>query len=315
MAINRFMQAALKAISYRDIDLRQNYKFDRVLHSLTHPSFKPLYKAWDEVLDADGYPLTIRSFEPKHRYSDEIILFFHGGGWITGSIGSYTGTCAALAGHTGRRVLALDYRLAPEFRFPCAVQDCYQAAKRLFLKHLPLDTQSRNIILMGDSAGGNLAAVVSLMAAERGEFRVGRQILLYPLTYNDHSEMSPFPSVHENGRDYLLTAKRLCDYTSLYIRGPQDLKSPYFAPLLAEHLEGQPRTLVITAEFDPLRDEGEAYGEKLREAGADVQIYRIRDALHGFFSLPPRFAQVKRCYQYLTAFLNGEDVHAAERLE
>ncbi|MFT9057330.1 MAG: alpha/beta hydrolase [Ethanoligenens sp.] len=312
MAINKFMRAALKAISYNDIDVRNNYKVDRFLNTLTHLAFKPLYKTWDAQIKVDGYPLTVRSFSPKCRRSDEIILFFHGGGWVTGNIGNYTRTCAVLSNQTGRRVLSLNYRLAPEFPFPCAVQDCYQVAKRLFVEHLPLEVSDKEIILMGDSAGGNLAAVVSLMAAERGEFHVGRQILLYPLTYNDHSESSPFPSVQENGKDYLLTSKRLCDYSALYIRDQQDKDSPYFAPLLSDHLIGQPHTLIVTAEFDPLRDEGEAYGEKLRQFGNEAQIYRMKDALHGFISLPPCFAQVKRCYQYINAFLDGKGAYAEQ---
>jgi acetyl esterase/lipase len=163
---------------------------------------------------------------------------------------------------------------------------------------------------MGDSAGGNLAAAVSLMAADRGEFRVGKQILLYPSTYNDHSEASPFPSIRENGKGYLLTSKKISDFQNLYINNTQDLTSPYFAPLLSDSLEHQPKTLLITAEYDPLRDEGEAYGYKLRRFGNEVFIYRIKDALHGFFSLPLRFAHVKQCYQLINEFLDGVNVNA-----
>ena len=145
--------------------------------------------------------------------------------------------------------------------------------------HLPED-----IVLVGDSAGGNLAAVVSLMGRDRGVFQVKRQILLYPATYNDHSpETSPFESIRENGQDYILTSKRLCEYWELYL-SPDDWYDPYAAPLLEKDLTGQPDTLIITAEHDPLRDEGEAYGKALAEAGNRVVINRLEGAIHGFIS-------------------------------
>lgn len=312
MAINKFMQAALKAISYNDIDVKKSYKIDRMLNALTHPSFKLFYKSRDNKIEVNGHRLTVRIFPPKQYVSDEVFLFFHGGGWVTGNLDGYTRTCATLANQTGRRVLSVDYGLAPEYPFPYAVNDCYEVAKQLFLGHVPLDVPEEAIIVMGDSAGGNLAAVISLMAAERGDFHVKRQILLYPLTYNDHSETSPFPSITKNGKGYLLTSRRLCDYTALYIRNKQDLDNPYFAPLLSDHLYNQPQTLIITAEFDPLRDEGEAYGKKLQQFGNTVQIFRIKDALHGFFSLPLRFAQVKRCYKLIHSFLDGTDKYAKQ---
>ena len=120
---------------------------------------------------------------------------------------------------------------------------------------------------------------------------------------NDHSETSPFPSVRENGTGYLLTAKRVRDFFALYRAQEADMENPYFAPLAAKTLADQPDTLLITAEFCPLRDEGEAYGEKLRQAGSYVEIYRIPDALHGFFSLPVRFKHVQKTYALINAFL------------
>lgn len=155
--------------------------------------------------------------------------------------------------------------------------------------------------------GANLAAAVSLLARDRGEFSVARQILVYPSTYNDHSENSPFDSVRENGTDYLLTSKKIQDYMALYMRSEADLESPYFAPLLAEDLRCQPRTLILTAQYDPLRDEGEEYGRRLARAGNRVRVYRMKDALHGFFSLGPGFAHVKCAYRAIRAFLDEDD--------
>ena len=144
------------------------------------------------------------------------------------------------------------------------------------------------------------------MARDRGEFLPTRQILLYPATGNDHTENSPFESVRTNGKGYLLTAKRMVDYMALYRSSDEDLQNPYYAPILAKDLSRQPRTLVITAEFDPLRDEGEAYGKRLAEAGNPVEIHRISDALHGFITLGAGFKHVRKAYTYINDFLSQD---------
>ena len=167
-----------------------------------------------------------------------------------------------------------------------------------------------NVTLIGDSAGGNLAAALSLLARDRGEFLPRRQILVYPATYNDYSENSPFPSVQENGTDYLLTAGKMRDYLDLYAGSEADRQNPYFAPYLAEDLHDQPDTLILTAEYDPLRDEGEAYGKRLSEAGNQVRVKRIEGALHGFFALGIKHLHVRESFQYINEFLGGNDREA-----
>ena len=301
MMMNPMLKAILKALSGVRTDV--NYRMERVLNRIMHPSLKLGYEIWDREILLDGFSLPIRVFTPKRKRSEEIILFFHGGGWVSGDIESYTRVCTGLAEALGRRVMSVDYRRAPEYPFPHAPEDCYRAARELALHCKSGESADDRIILMGDSAGGNLAAAVSLMAADRGEFRIGRQILLYPSTYNDHGDNSPFRSITENGRDYLLTSKKIQDYQELYLRNESDRCSPYFAPLLSDHLEGQPKTLLITAEYDPLRDEGEAYGQKLRRYGNEVSLYRMDGALHGFFTFLPRSAQVQKCYRLIEQFL------------
>lgn len=303
MAMNPLARAALKALSSLSINVKKHYRMERILTRAAHPSLKLHYDMWDRKIVEDGFSLPVRIFSPVRQTSSEIILFFHGGGWVSGDIESYTDVCADLAKNTGRRVMSVDYRLAPEYPFPCGLEDCYRVTRELLLYSAVPEPVTGSVILMGDSAGGNLAAAVSLLAADRGEFRVARQILLYPLTYNDHTDNSPFRSVSENGRDFLLTAEKIQNYQELYIQNKTDLYSPYFAPLLSDRLAGQPKTLLITAEYDPLRDEGEAYGEKLRRYGNEVEIVRIRDALHGFFTFSSRFAQVRACYRLINGFL------------
>lgn len=130
-----------------------------------------------------------------------------------------------------------------------------------------------------------------------------QQILIYPAVNNDYTETSRFPSVHENGKDFLLTAGKMQDYIDLYARDESDKQSPYFAPILQKDLTGQPRTLIITAEFDPLRDEGEAYGKALEEAGNEVEVHRIKDALHGFFALGIKYFHVQESFEIMNHFL------------
>ena len=307
MAINKAMRAALKALSYPDIDIKKNYKVERELVNLTSKRIikPPLYRVWDHDIPCGDHLVPVRIFAPPDGPNHPILIFFHGGGWVTGNIDSYDGVCADMAHLTRRMVVSVDYRLAPEYKFPAAPEDCYAVAREIYLNDSLLGTRPEEIALIGDSAGGNLAAAVSLMARDRGEFLPAKQILIYPATAADHSETSPFPSVHENGTDYLLTSKRVCDYMDLYRSGDEDLHNPYFAPLQAADFRDQPDTLIITAEYCPLRDEAEAYGHRLMKAGNRVMIRRIPDALHGYFSLPARFVQVKRTYEIINRFLKG----------
>ncbi|MDD4780405.1 MAG: alpha/beta hydrolase [Tissierellia bacterium] len=311
MAINKVVKTALKALSYSEIDVEKNYKLQRNLVNFTRRHYlKPFYKTWDHKIYLKDHKIPVRIFSPEAECELEgkypILLFFHGGGWVTGNIDSYNKVCTNMARLTNHIVISVDYRLAPEYPFPAALEDCYEVAKLLFLNGSLFHVNKDDITLIGDSAGGNLAAALSLMARDKKEFNVRRQILIYPATYNDHSETSPFPSVHENGTDYLLTSKRISDYMKLYIKNDDDLKNPYLAPLLSHDYSNQPHTLIITAEYDPLRDEGEEYGKRLREANNKVEIYRVKDSLHGFFALPPRFPQVKLCYNIINNFLCEE---------
>ena len=301
MAINKFMKAALKAMSYADID----YKIERGVKKLAAKNpINGLRIDIERTVERDGKSIPVAVYYPVNVTSSDVILFFHGGGWVSGTVDSYARTCDLLGERTGRRVVSVEYALAPEFPFPHAVEDCYAVAKELILKNSFFEAKPSDIILAGDSAGGNLAAAVSLMARDRGEFKINRQILIYPAVNNDHTENSQFESVRTNGTDYLLTSKRLCEYLDMYASDAFDKYNPYFAPYIAKDLSNQPDTLIITAEFDPLRDEGEAYGDKLEEFGNYAEVHRISDALHGFFSLPYRYSHVRQTYKIINEFLD-----------
>lgn len=146
------------------------------------------------------------------------------------------------------------------------------------------------------------------MARDRGEFMPQQQVLIYPAVNNDYSEASPFPSVMENGSDFLLTRQKLCQYLDYYQSSEEDRQNPLFCPpYWSRTYLSSPRTLILTAEFDPLRDEGEAYGRKLLEAGNEVEIHRIKDALHGFFALGIKYYHVQESYTIINQFLKENE--------
>ena len=305
MPINKKMLTTLRKMIYPEKDLRETYKLERRMVNLAHPHvLKPIYKIWDHEIKVGDHQIPVRLFFPQKEGVYPLMIFFHGGGFVTGNIDSYSKVCTRLANKTGHIVLSVDYRLAPEHPFPAGLEDCYAVVKDVVSHTLLFNHPLEKITLIGDSAGANLAAAVSLLARDRGEFRIEQQILLYPATYNDYSDTSPFPSVRENGKDYLLTQARMTNYLSLYVSDPKELQNPYVAPLLAQDLANQPKTLMITAEFDLLRDEGRAYGEKLKAAGNEVELYEIPEAIHGFFALPPLFEEVKTCYTIINRFLS-----------
>lgn len=306
--MNEAMKKALKALSYPDIQVKKNYKAIRKLEVLFHPRLpEKFYKTWDQKIVLGDHEIPVRIFSRNYDAVKPILVFFHGGGWVIGNIDSYNNVCANLVKYTDHTVVSVDYRLAPEFKFPAAVEDCYKVTREVYMNSQDFfGIDSHEITIIGDSAGGNLAAAVSLMARDRGEFMPSRQILFYPAVGNDFTDNTPYRSIVELGQDYLLTQKRMCDYMDLYQNSPEDRNNPYFAPIISEDLSCQPKTLIITAEFDPLRDEGEAYANKLEAFGNDVELVRVPDVLHGFFSLSPRYGPVKECYERVRCFCTGE---------
>ena len=305
MAINHSMKKILKALSFDGIEV------EAARHLASLKAIDPMkifHKTIDYKIYNGDYEVPVRIYLPREKVTEDlpVFLFFHGGGWVTDCIDNYERICARLANATGQYVVAVEYRLAPEDKFPAGLEDCYAVAKTLYSGDFMLNIKPENITLIGDSAGGNLCAALSLMARDRGEFMPKRQILIYPATYNDYTENSPFPSVKENGTDYLLTAGKMQDYIDLYARNKEDKKNPYFAPYIAEDLANQPDTLILTCEFDPLRDEGEAYGKRLKEAGNYVEIHRIKDALHGYFALGIKQLHVQESFTYINEFLKEE---------
>lgn len=316
--VNRFVRAVLGLFAAPRVNMREDYqKVRRLQRQFTAPT--PASRATDYQIPAEhgDHHIPVRVFHPKEQRRDTVLVFFHGGGWVTGDVDSYTPTCVRMADLTGCVVVSVGYRLAPEYPFPAGLEDCYQVARQLLDDPRPAGIDDPNdIVLVGDSAGGNLAAVVSLLLRERGDRSATRQILLYPVTQSDHNpETSPFDSVREHGDDLRLTNAEVWDYFDLYTPDPDQRSDWLVAPLLATDLSAQPTTLVITAELDLLRDEGEAYGRALKQAGNTVQTHRVDGALHGFIALPRISRVVREAYEVINTFLDDNPAEKHEEPE
>jgi acetyl esterase len=236
----------------------------------------------NRAIPGPGPDVLVRIYTPEGRGRFPVLVWFHGGGWVVGDLETADGTARRLTAQAGCVVVSVDYRLAPEARFPAAAEDCYAVTQWVAANAAGIDADPGRIAVGGDSSGGNLAAVVSLMARDRGVSPPVFQLLVYPVIARDFDT----GSYRQNGEGYGITSDSMKWYWDLYLTDDADASNPYAAPLLAKDLSGLPPALVITAEFDPLRDEGEAYAQRLREAGVTVTYSRYDGMIHGFFGMP-----------------------------
>ena len=225
-----------------------------------------------------GNRVAVRAYRPVAGDALPALVFFHGGGWAIGDLDTHDVVCRQLAVGAGCAVFSVDYRLAPEHPFPAAVEDCLFATRYVFENHRSLKVDSTRIAVGGDSAGGNLAAVVALMAREAGGPPLAYQLLIYPAT----DQRCEFPSHERNGQGYLLTQDAIRFFRSAYLPNPKDYADWRASPLLAQSHAGLPAAFVLTAGYDPLVDEGRAYAERLAKSGVETAYREYPDMVHGF---------------------------------
>jgi acetyl esterase len=244
---------------------------------------QPIARSEDRTVPGPDGEIPVRVYTPDAATGASgplpILVYYHGGGWVIGSIETHDNTCRALANLTPCIVVSVEYRLAPEFRFPAGLEDCYAATKWVAEHGAELGGDPTRLAVGGDSAGGNLAAAVSLAARDRGGPNIAYQLLIYPVTDSTNDT----PSHREMGTGYGLTQDGMVYFWELYVSEPADATNPLAAVLHAD-LHGLPPAMVITAEFDPLRDEGDAYAEKLKAAGVQVEHVAYPGQIHGFFA-------------------------------
>lgn len=220
-----------------------------------------------------------RAYVPATDGTPPVVVYYHGGGWVLGGLDSHDGTCRALANASGAAVVSIDYRLAPEHPFPAAVDDAWAALEWVAANAAEFGADPARLAVAGDSAGGNLAAVVALQARDAGSPPLRGQLLVYPATDSTMSH----PSIEENAAGYFLTKADMEWFYGHYApERPDDWR---LSPLAAPDPAGVAPALVFTAEFDPLRDEGEAYARRLADRAVPVELVRKDGLIHGFFGM------------------------------
>jgi acetyl esterase len=212
-----------------------------------------------------------------------VLVFLHGGGWVRGSLDAYDGLCRRLTNGVGCVVVSVGYRRAPEHPFPTGFEDCYAATEWVVENAADLGGDPDRVAVGGDSAGGNLSAAVTLAARDRDGPDLAHQLLIYPAV--SPPSVRWFDAYDENGDGYLLTMNSIEWYLDQYLAGRAHVGNAYAFPLRARDLSGLPPATVLTAGFDPLRDEGIAYAERLSEAGVDVGHHHYESQIHAFVSL------------------------------
>jgi len=254
---------------------------------------RTVFRAEDSTLPGAAGPIPVRIFLPPGPRPLPVLVYFHGGGWVIGSLDGYDSRCRLLAEWGGCAVVSVDYRMAPEYPFPAAVDDAY-AATCWIAEHAPdFGGDPRRVAVGGDSAGGNLATVVAMLARDKGGPRLTFQCLVYPVTDTDTETRSYM----ENAVGYNLTRDAMRWFIEQYVPDPAQRKNPLVAPLRSADLSRLPPALVITAEYDPLRDEGEAYAFALEKAGVKVELRRYDGMFHGFWGMSAVLDQGKQAIQ------------------
>lgn len=251
----------------------------------------PLHAVEDSVASTPSGEVPVRIYTPEGAESYGVLVYFHGGAFFLGSLDTHDHMARALAVESGWKVVSVGYRLAPEAAFPAGLEDCYAVVKWAAEQGEMLKWDGANLAVAGDSSGGTFAAAVAAMAKDDGFDAISHQILFYPSLDLDF-DVERYASMRENAVGYGLETAGLKPFNAFYLNSGADPADPLVSPIKRKDLAGLPQALVITAEFDPLRDEGELYAQRLRAAGTRAVLSRYAGANHGFvanFSWIPEF--------------------------
>lgn len=240
----------------------------------------------------DGHRIPVRTYRPRGARGQgvlPVIVYFHGGGWVYGNVVNYDPFCSFLSDELGALVLSVDYRMAPEHPAPLAVHDCVDATRWVIADEEALGADSTRIAVCGDSAGGNLAAVVAQVFRDEGVDAIVHQCLIYPATDLTMSS----PSIAEHSEGPILTKRSMDAFADHYVPRVEDRTDPVVSPLFGD-LQGLPPALIQTADLDPIRDDGIRYAAALREAGVEVRLTNYVGAPHGFATVPGAYPAARQ---------------------
>jgi acetyl esterase len=248
----------------------------------------------DRTVPGPEFDIPVRIFHPGGEGVFPLVMFFHGGGWVVGDLDTHDEFCRQLCVGAGSVVVSVEYRLAPEAKFPAAPEDCYAATCWAVENAADLGADGSRLCVAGDSAGGNLAAVVAIMARDRAGPSISHQLLMYPVTdFNFETD-----SYRENAEGYFLSQAMMRWFWGHYLADESQGSDPLAAPLHG-NLTALPNATVITAEYDPLRDEGIAYAEALAAAGVTVEYRLFVGMIHGFATMPLGLTQTATALDYM----------------
>jgi len=270
---------------------------------------EPVDRVSDRSVPGPEGEIPIRVYTPEGDGPHPLLVYFHGGGFVVCDLESHDGICRSLTNAAGCVTVSVDYRLAPESRFPAAPEDCFAATRWVSEHARELGGDPQRVAVAGDSAGGNLAAVVALMARERGGPALAHQLLVYPVT--DHAFDTA--SYEANAEGYFLTRDMMRWFWGHYLGDSEEGSHPHASPLRAMELSGLPSATVVTAEYDPLRDEGEAYAERLAKAGVPTELRRYDGMIHGFFGMTHAIDRAREAIDYAAGALRKAFGPAAAR--
>lgn len=281
-------------------EIRKNLNRDS--SKLSNPPI-PFSNIKNTTVQINSQKIPIRIYSPEDGTNFPIIIYSHGGFWIAGNLDTHDSVCRKLSKNTNAVVISVDYSLAPEKPFPAGLNDVYNVLQWTYINAENINGDKKHIAIAGDSSGGNLASAVSLISRNKNGPKITCQILIYPST-NIYKLNSESWSYFAN--DFNISTEEMEKYISIYIPEKEDRKTPYASPLLANEFNGLPDTLVITAEIDPLRDEGESYANKLSEAGIQTKIIRINGVPHGFITMDKATKKADEVLNQISSYLKLE---------
>lgn len=289
----------IEALSSYDFDIKNNYETYRKIQDKS-----PLTKLKKgEIVKEENILFNV--YKPK-KLTSRVIIYIHGGGWAVGSSNHYNIILKRLANELNRNVISIEYPLAPEHPFPEGFNHCYEAVKIIYKTANKYKIKMDDAIIMGDSAGANLATAISIKSKKTKEFKITKEILLYPIVQTNFKNNRKFKSIKENGSKYFLTTKMINDYLELYIKNKKDYKNKYVSPLYAKNLFNMPESLIITADLDPLRDEGYAYYKKLKRYLNKAYYHNIKGVIHGYFNNILYYKEVNKTIKIIKKFIGGK---------
>lgn len=243
---------------------------------------EPVARVEDVTIPVKEGTITVRVYTPAGEGPFPVLMTIHGGGWIAGSLAVFDHVSRALVNRVGCIAVSVEHHLAPEHKFPVPLEDCYDALVWTAGHIANYGGDPARIAVLGESAGGNLAAALALLARDRGGPRLAYQVLVNPALGYPAIDR---PSIREMASGYGLTREDLIWCYEQYMSSPDDWKNPYFVPMASEDLSGLPPALILTAKYDLLRDDGAVYGDQLRKAGVPAEVVCTEGVMHGFFLL------------------------------